>query len=365
MALDDRTEIVAKPTAAASRRPSMDDVARAAGVSKAAVSKVIRNAYGVSPQMRENVEATIKKLGYRPRIAARAMRGSSFTIGFEIPNLGNEFFTQVMRGAVAGLEGSNYQLMIAPGLGLMSGGPVLENLVDRQVDGIVAISPEVAPEWLETLAAQVPIVLIGRHDHPKNYDTVTNDDDDGSRQVMDHLHELGHRHIAHVTTRMEERHPGARPPHSIRLDVYRQKMQGSGVSPIVTFCDASEAAAHHAALKLLHENQAISAIFAGNDTLAFGAQRAVAELGLSPEQVSVVGYDDVDMASHPLISLTTVSQLGEEIGRSAIELLMERIIDGRTEPRHRELHPRLKIRTSSGPPSPRATEGQTHLTALQ
>lgn len=332
----------------------MDDVARVAGVSKAAVSKVIRDAYGVSPAMRERVEATIKQLGYRPRIAARAMRGSSFTIGFEIPNLGNEFFTQVMRGAAAQLDGSNYQLMIAPGLGAMQGAPVLENLVDRQVDGIIAISPEVGPEWLENLATEVPIVLIGRHDSPKNYDTVTNDDDTGTVLVMDHLRSLGHEHIAHLTTRMRESQPGAQPPHSVRLDVYLKIMDESALTPIVAYCEPSEPDACRAALSLLEEHPEVTAIFAGNDTLAFGAQRAVAESGLTAREVSVVGYDDVDMAGHPLVSLTTVSQLGEDIGHAAIALLMERIVGGRTEPRHRELQPQLRVRNSTQPANARS-----------
>ncbi len=148
----------------ASQRPSMEDVAAAAGVSKAAVSKVIRNAYGVSPAMRERVGAAIAQLGYRPRVAARAMRGSSFTIGIEIPQLGNEFFTQVMQGAAEALADSQYQLVIAPSSGEHRGAPVLNALVDRQVDGLIAISPEVAPAWLEQLAMDVPVVLLGRHD---------------------------------------------------------------------------------------------------------------------------------------------------------------------------------------------------------
>src|SRR5690349_16399965 len=131
------------------RRPSISDVALAAGVSKGAVSKVIRNAYGVSPAMRERVEAAIEQLGYRPRVAARVMRGASFTIGFEVPHLGNDFFTQVTEGATSKLAGSGYQLIIAPGLGYLSGSAVLDALVDRQVDGIIAIASDVEPAWLE------------------------------------------------------------------------------------------------------------------------------------------------------------------------------------------------------------------------
>ena len=115
-----------------------------AGVSRAAVSKVIRNAYGVSPAMRKRVEAAIEELGYRPRVAARAMRGASFTIGFEIPSMGNDFFRQVVEGAATSLAASGYQLIIAPGLGYLSGTSVLDALVDRQVDGIIATSDGVS-----------------------------------------------------------------------------------------------------------------------------------------------------------------------------------------------------------------------------
>lgn len=341
--------MVTTPEISARRRPSMDDVARAAGVSKAAVSKVIRDAYGVSPAMRERVEATIRELGYRPRIAARAMRGSSFSIGFEIPNLGNEFFTQVMRGASSRLSGTGYQLMIAPGLGELSGEPVLENLADRQVDGLIAISPEVTPEWLEDLARDIPVVLIGRHDRSKNYDTVTNDDEAGTRFALGHLLGLGHRRIAHVTLPMRTERQDAQPPHTVRRDTYEAMLADAGLEPITVYCGAIDGAAYLATKDLLTADPSITAIFAGNDTMAIDALRAVADLGLTAAEVSVVGYDDIDMAGHPLISLTTVTQFGEEIGHAAIDLLMERIRSGRTTPRHRDLRPELRVRSSSAP----------------
>ncbi|MGC5170659.1 LacI family DNA-binding transcriptional regulator [Microbacterium sp. DT81.1] len=325
----------------------MDDVAKAAGVSKAAVSKVIRDAYGVSPAMRERVEATIRELGYRPRIAARAMRGSSFSIGLEIPNFNSEFFTQVMQGAAARLAGTSYQLMIAPGLGELSGTPVLENLADRQVDGIIAISPEVSPEWLEELAQDVPIVLIGRHDRSKNYDTITNDDDAGTRLAMNHLLSLGHRRIAHLTLRMQSERRDAEPPHTIRRDTYESVAGDAGLEGLVAYCAADAGAAYEAAKELIEADPTITAIFAGNDSLAIDALRAVVDLGLTFEDVSVVGYDDIRMAGHPLISLTTVSQFGELMGQAAIDLLMERIRTGRTTPRHRELQPELRVRSST------------------
>lgn len=328
-------------------RPSMNDVAQAAGVSKAAVSKVIRGAYGVSPAMRERVESAIRDLGYRPLIAARAMRGSSFSIGFEIPNLGNEFFTQLMLGAASRLEGTDYQLMVAPGFGELSGTAVLENLADRQVDGLIAVSPEVTPEWLEELAADIPIVLIGRHDQSKNYDTVTNDDAAGTRLAIGHLISLGHRRIVHLTLRMATERSDAEPPHTARRDAYEAVLAESGLAPRVVYCGARAEDAYHTTKELLESDPSITALFAGNDTLAIDALRAVADLGLSAADVSIVGYDDIRMSGHPLISLSTVTQFGETMGQVAIDLLMERIREGRTLPRHLELHPELRVRSSS------------------
>lgn len=331
----------------AKRRPSMEDVARKAGVSKAAVSKVIRDAYGVSPSMRVRVEAAISELGYRPRLAARAMRGSSFSIGLEIPNLGNEFFTQIMEGATAELAGSQFQLVIAPGVGEFSGTRVLENLADRQVDGMIAVSPEVTPEWLEGLAREVPVVLIARHDDSQNYDTVTNDDEEGTRLAFEHLRELHHGRITHLTTEMTLDDSAARAPHTVRLTTYHSLMTGAGLDPVVAFCGPSEDEAYERTRNLLESDPGVTAIFAGNDTLAIGALRAVADLGFGAKDVSIVGYDDIRIASHPLVSLTTVTQFGERMGGMAVDLLLSRIRSGRTAPEHPEIQPELRIRSST------------------
>ena len=219
------------------RRPSMDDVAKAAGVSKGSVSKVIRNAYGLSPAMRERVEAAMRELGYRPSIAARAMRGSSFSIGLEIPNLGNEFFTQVMQGATSRLAGTGFQLMIAPGVGELSGEPRFSRTspTGRSTDSS-PISPEVTPEWLEALARDIPTVLIGRHDQSQNYDTVTNDDEAGTRLAIAHLLNLGHQRIAHLTLRMRNERPDAKPPHTVRRETYEAAVAEAGLEATVVYC---------------------------------------------------------------------------------------------------------------------------------
>jgi LacI family transcriptional regulator len=329
------------------RRPSISDVAAAAGVSRAAVSKVIRHAYGVSPDMRTRVSRAIDELGYRPRVAARAMRGASLTIGFEIPHLGNDVFTQFMTGAGQRLAGSDYQLIIAPRLAHVSGTSVLESLADRQVDGIIAVAPEVEGGWLERLAAQVPMVLLARHDRPRNYDVVTVDDAVGADLVMDHLLALGHRRIAHLTIPSDI----PRKPHAPRLATYRRRMNEVGAVPWVVFTD-SEQGAYDAARDLLQADRPPTAIFAGHDVLALEVLRALADLGLDEHDVSVVGFDDVDLARHPRISLTTVHAPSVEMGALAVDLLLERIRGGRRSPKEHQFTPELRVRRSSHPVGP-------------
>ncbi|MGW4928888.1 LacI family DNA-binding transcriptional regulator [Agromyces sp. NPDC004153] len=335
---------------AQTRAATIEDVAREAGVSRAAVSKVIRNAYGVSPAMRERVTAAIEALDYRPRVAARAMRGSSFTLGIEMPHIGNPFFTKIVAGANAALAGTDYQLIIAPAdVDGEEGVRAIGALADRQVDGIVAISPLVSPDWLERLAGRVPVVMLGRHDRSTAYDTVTGDDAEGTRLVMEHLFELGHRRIVHLTRSEEVTRPGSGNPHAIRLEQYLAHMRAAGFADDIRVVRTGidEEAARLDTLALLDE-RVPTAIFVGNDELAFGALRALSEHGLSSAEVSVVGYDDVDIASYPAISLTSVNQAGEAMGERAIRLLLERI-EGRSEPIHFSVEPSLKVRDSTRP----------------
>jgi LacI family transcriptional regulator len=332
------------------RAATIEDVAREAGVSRAAVSKVIRNAYGVSSSMRDRVNAAIEALDYRPRVAARAMRGSTFTLGIELPHIGNPFFTKIVAGATATLQGTEYQLIIAPAdFDGEEGVRALGALADRQVDGIVAISPLVSPEWLERLASRVPVVMIGRHDHSAAYDTVTGDDTEGTRLAMEHLFQLGHRRIVHLTRSEEVTQPGSGTPHALRLEQYLASMRDAGFGDDVRIVRTgmTEESARLDTLALL-DDEVPTAIFVGNDELALGTLRAIGEHGLSLADVSVVGYDDVDIASHPAISLTSVDQSGVAMGERAIRLLLERIA-GRTEPVHFSVEPTLRVRGSTRP----------------
>ncbi len=331
-------------------RPAMKDVAKLAGVSVAAVSKVIRNAYGVSPNMKAKVETAISELGYRPSLAARALRGSTFTIGFEIPQLGNDFFNQVMDGAVEAFEGTPYQLIIVTGGNAYSGEEALNSLIDRQPDGVVAIAPNVPADWLENAARKVPMVVLGRHDTSLEWDVVRNDDHLGANLVMSHLFELGHKRIAHLTVPRNDAKVQDESPHAIRENIYRTRMLAEGLVPEVHQTGSSEESAHDAALAILNQNIVPTAIFAGHDTLAMGVLRAIGERGLTSQHISVAGYDDIYLAGNPFISLTTVNQYGARMGHLAAQLLMERISGKRQISKTELVVPELVVRNSTQKP---------------
>lgn len=336
------------------RAATIEDVARIAGVSRAAVSKVLRNAYGVSPAMRERVAAAIDELEYRPRVAARAMRGSSYTVGIEIPDFGNPFFAKVLRGATSALGGTNYQLIIAPAeAGNRVGYRAIEALVDQQVDGVIGVAPLVTRSWLESIARRTPVVMFGRHDLSDAYDTVAGDDEAGTHAVMSHLFDLGHDRVMHLSLEAAENEQHQHTPHGVRLRTYLSTMNESGRTRFTeiarapddqkVFADFTRDYLRDAARR----GAAPTAIFAAHDELALAALEAVLELGLD---VSVVGYDDVPTSAHPSVSLSSVDQHGEAMGQRAIEMLLERL-QGRTEALHETFEPVLRVRGSSRPPA--------------
>ena len=258
--------------------------------------------------------------------------------------------TQIVEGAKRALAGTPYQLVLAP-----AEGPeydTIESLADGLVDGIIAVSPLVDPAWLENLARRVPIVMLGRHDHPDSYDTVVGDDAAGARAAMDHLLELGHRRIAHLTEPEEVTVPGSGTPHSIRLETYLACMAEAGLTDLVRGRPERTArgrgaprhggAARHGRTRRRRSSPPTttspSALLAG-----------VADAGYGRGEVSVVGYDNTDLAAHPLIDLTSVDQQGEDMGEQAVRMLLERF-QGRTEPRSYVATPTLQVRSSTGPP---------------
>lgn len=335
------------------RRVTIADVARHAQVSTTAVSKVIRNAYGASPAMRDKVMAAIEELGYRPHAAARAMRGRTYTIGVLLPHIRNPFFADIVDGLSEHLSETGYQaIMIQGGAAQKPEALAIEALVDRQVDGILMVSPLAPRARLEEVGHEIPTVVLGRHERSPVYDAVFDDDEAGTELVVKHLIELGHRRIAHIT---HQDNSSARPAdllHIIRAETYQRVMREHGLAGEIAVATAyyTEEGGYAGARELLSRSPRPTAIFAGADQAAFGALAAVHEAGLSvPGDISIAGYDNTRLAALPNISLTSVDQDGAVMGRAAGRLLLERI-QGRTSAARFSVTPSLVPRRSTAAP---------------
>ena len=330
------------------RRATIIDVAREAGVSVSAVSKVLRNAYGVSPGMQVKVASAIEKLGYRPHAAARAMRGKSYTIGVMLVDLSSLFQTEIVSGIGDELERTPFQeILVVPGRSTLRQQRGVEALIDRRVDGLILIAPSMTATWLEGLALTVPTLVVARHGGAANYDTVVDDDYEGARLMVDYLVNSGHKQISYTT------HPVRglkRPfvlPQTARCDGYVRTMREHGLHPDVITTTLGEQGGYAAALRALERAAAPTAIFADHDMAALGVLRAAEEKGVRvPEELTVAGYDNIFTSTIGRVSLTTVDQAGHLTGSMSATLLLERI-DGRIWPVHSVITPRLIVRSTS------------------
>ena len=321
------------------------DVAQHAGVSTAAVSKVLRDAYGVSPQMRARVRDAVDDLGYRPSVGARGMRGSTYTIGVSSLDPHNPFFAMLLEGVVAEMDEAGYRVLVT--IEGAHGGDELESaraLVDRQMDGLILITPCLPAADLDQLAATVPVVLLGRHGEGDGYDSVASDDAAGSRLAVQHLVERGHRRIAYQTQPV--RAPGL--PELFREAGYREAMIEHGLRPDVVEGSWTQHGGGEALAELIFARRhRPTAVHAGADVAAFGVLAYLWHHDLSaPDDLAVAGCDDTPSAAMTPIGLTSVDQQAIVMGREAARLLLARI-NRPGAGTHTLIPPRLAVRTST------------------
>jgi LacI family transcriptional regulator len=340
---------------APARRVTIVDVARHAGVSTTAVSKVLRNAYGASPEMRTRVRTAIDELGYRPSAAARGLRGQTYTIGVMLPDIRNPFFADVLDGVNAQLGGTDYQVLMAQ---CCNDEPaearVTDAMIDRSMDGVILIAPVSSRPHLERVAQTVPTVVVGRHGHSAGHDTVADDDFTGAGLVVAHLAALGHRRIAHIEHLETDPVRLAEMPNALRADGYRHAMRVHGLGDEIDVASTTytQEGGYLGARQLLARPRRPTAIFAGADIVAMGVLDATTEAGLSvPGDISVVGYDNTTFAAFGPISLTTVDQAGHQIGADAARLLLDRIADRARPTAQVKLSPTLIPRRTTAPPA--------------
>ena len=331
-----------KKAPARTPRITIREVASDAGVSVAAVSKVLRDAYGVSDALRAKVQASMDKLNYRPLASARGLRGRTYTLGLVFPDLRNPFFADIFAGVNSALERTRYQAMQGVSVSASS---LVEAMIDRQMDGLVLIGPNETNERLNDIADRVPLVAIGHHDlTDARFDTVNNDDQLGGRLAVRHLCQNGHKKIAKlslaapVSTVINQRELG-----------YRLEMTEQGLGGSINIVRAPQVLREVQLIlrRLLEGKDRPDAIFCWTDLMAFEAISVAVELGLSiPEDVAIVGYDNTVFCEFSQNRLTSIDQSGEVLGLQATRLLIERI-DGRSHSEHFVVTPRVVARASS------------------
>lgn len=329
-----------------SGRVTIREVAEDAGVSVAAVSKVLRDAYGVSDALRAKVRASMDKLGYRPLASARGMRGQTYTLGLVLPDLRNPFFADIMTGVNNALERTQYQVMMgisASSSKLETG--VVESMIDRQMDGIILIGSTETRDSLNSIAEKKPLVTVGHHDPAAEaFDTVNNNDQQGALLAVRHMVAAGYNKIAMLSLQGEfssilaERELG-----------YRRGMVEAGLGGAINIVSSTQVMrdVQFAARRLLQGTRRPDAIFCWTDFIALEVISVATELGLRvPEDVGIVGYDNTMYCDFAQNSLTSIDQSGELLGLQATRLVIERI-NGRTEVEHFVVPPRLVARRST------------------
>ncbi|MDQ1289236.1 MAG: hypothetical protein QG622_2802 [Actinomycetota bacterium] len=348
--MTDGVAVGGHPAASARSAPGMKDVARLAGVSHQTVSRVLNESPNVRPHTRTKVLAAMETLGYRPNTAARALvTGRSQVIG--VATLSGQLYGPA--SALYGVEGAAAQVGYAVSVvGVREVSAVelrqaVTRLVRQGVDGVIVIAPvRIAQEELDVLASEVPLVsLEGAAEGIPS--VVGVDQVSGARAAVRHLLELGHRTVWHVAG------PGDWFEAEGRIEGWRSVLAEAGaeVPPLLTG-DWSARAGFEAGL-LLARLPEVTAVFTANDQVALGVLRALAENRRRvPEEISVVGFDDLPEAAYYLPPLTTVRQDFAEVGRQGVARLVDLIgsSGGREDGVERCLiEPTLVVRRSTGP----------------
>lgn len=337
-----------------SGQPSLEDVAALAGVSGQTVSRVINNTAYVMPATREKVLRAVAELGYRTNAAARALAtgrfGSVGVVCFDLTAVGNLF---IIDEAIRLAQQNRYAATVitvssATDADLQA---ALRGLADQAVDGMLVVEGRILDTPNLRLPDDLPVVVAeGARGIP--YAAVGVDHAAGGWLAVEHLVGLGHPTVHHISGL-----PSSYPAVARRQawqDVLR-KHRLPVPEPVVG--DWSAASGYQAALRLLRDD-AVSAIFAANDQMAAGAVRAAADLGRKvPGDLSVVGYDDSELAAFLVPALTTVRQDSRGVGRRCMDRLIPAMREGKPLPPTLDLvSPELVVRGSTAPPGPRAPQ---------
>lgn len=327
---------------------TIKDVAKAAGVSTATVSKVLSNRNWGKPETRQKVQAAIEQLQYKPNALARQLRTQQTkTIIVIIPNLDNYLYHDIIYGIETEAQKESYQVLIAD----MKNQPSIEQyylnaIQQHEVDGVISLSATIVQRLLKQIADKYPVVLALQRVSDPDIPTVSIDNINAAEAITRHLIRIGHRKIAHITGNPE-------------LSVYKERMEGflsalrkSGIEPdpgLICSGEAGMSGGYEQMDLLLSSGKECTAVVAAGDTMAIGAIHALRKRGLRvPQDCAVVGFDDIEVSSYFEPALTTIRQPRIQIGQAAFRKLLAQI-KNEPVPNIREVLPyELIIRESCG-----------------
>jgi len=306
--------------------PTLKEVAAKAAVSPTTVSHVINKTRFVSPEVEARVRSAMEEIGYQPNMLARALRrGETRTLGLILPDSANPYFAEIGRS----IEGAAYEVGYSVILCNTEGRRDKERhyfqvLSEKQVDGLILVSVGDRGDNIPALLRrELPVVVVDRDLSDIAVDVVQVDNLEGGSLATRHLISLGHKRIGCIAG------PSHVSPSGERFTGYRDALRAAGLKQdeaLVRSGDFHAELGRVATIELLHLRRPPTAIFACNDLMAMGALQAASEMGCRvPEDLAVVGFDDIELAAYTVPPLTTVSQPKAGMGHTAVQVLMDRI----------------------------------------
>ena len=335
------------------KRPSIKDVARAAGCSLSTVSLVVNKRGYVSEEMRTRVLKVVEELGYHPTRSARGLASkTSGNIGFILRDdrfyVAEQFYSRVFLGAEVAARDLKYYLLLTTVPKRFTKDDLPRFLNERNVDGVI-IAGKVDLNLLDHIDRfGLPLLLIDFEIKRRQYPAVLIDNLGGARAAVTHLVSLGHREIAFVGGDVD--HPSI----AERFQGYRETLAECGITPPTWFIEITEPESSspcgaRAMARLLERRPLPTAVFAANDPMAFGCMQEIRKAGLRiPGDIAIVGFDDVDTSDHVQPPLTTVRVNKEELGRHAVEQLASIIVNRTAHVITTHVPVELIVRASSG-----------------
>ena len=302
--------------------PTIKDVANAAGVSVATISRVLSNPDLVKPATKEHVLQIIKEMNYQPNVLARQLRTQTTrAVIVIVPNIENSFFHGILSGIGTEAERQGYQMLIAD----LKSQPSLEKhyieaIKQRQVDGIISLSANMTQKLETLITERYPLVMVVQCVPNYKIPSVSIDNMAASKALMTHLIRLGHREIAHLTVSPLQM------PYQDRLNGYISALEEHKIpvdNELISYGEPAIKGGYDQMWTLLAKQKKFTAVFAAGDTMAIGAMKALKDQGLRvPEDCAVVGFDDIDLSSVWEPAITTIRQPKEMMGRIAFQKLL-------------------------------------------